>query len=131
MSDRIYTLYQKTTSRAAGDTRVDDIFTSDDIMEVLNELMNNLNIHISWGESVEMTGFGSFRSETLGSIYIYYIGLKFKEGKGPSEPAGYDHDPEHKVPEYCKECCYNPHHPCRRKIVKLNVNDGAWEGDAE
>lgn len=87
MDNDKYVLVQKTVSKITDETTNEDLLVSDDIMNVLNELMNNLEIHKSWGDGIEMTDAKSFVSETFDRTYIYSIHFKkdpevmrFKEG---------------------------------------------------
>lgn len=83
-----YVLVQKTVSKITDETKCEELLVSDDIMDILNELMNNLEIHKSWGDGIEMTDTKSFISETFDRTYIYSIHFKkdpevtrFKEEK--------------------------------------------------
>lgn len=76
MSNNKYVLVQKTISKVTDETNNADLLVSDDIMDILNELMNNLEIHKSWGDSIEMTDANGFVSETLDRTYIYSIHTK-------------------------------------------------------
>jgi len=71
-----YVLVQKTISKVTDDIKYEELLVSDDIMDVLNELMDNLEIHKSWGDRIEMTDANSFFSETLDMTYIYSIHFK-------------------------------------------------------
>lgn len=76
MANGKYVLVQKTISKVTDETETEELLVSDDIMDVLNELMNNLEIHKSWGDGIEMTDAKSFVSETFDRTYIYSIHFK-------------------------------------------------------
>lgn len=76
MSNDKYVLVQKTISKVTDETDNEELLVSDDIMDILNELMNNLEIHKGWGDSIEMTDANGFVSETLDRAYIYSIHTK-------------------------------------------------------
>lgn len=76
MANGAYVLVQKTVSKVTDETNTDELLVSDDIMDILNELINNLEIHKSWGDSIEMTDTNNFISETFDWTYIYSIHFK-------------------------------------------------------
>lgn len=76
MANGKYVLVQKTVSKVTDETNNEELLVSDDIMDILNELMNNLEIHKSWGDGIEMTDAKSFVSETFDRTYIYSIRFK-------------------------------------------------------
>lgn len=87
MANGKYVLVQKTISKVTDETENDELLISEDIMDILDELMSNLKTHLSWGDGIEMTDSGSFVSETFDRTYIYSIHFKkdpevmrFKEG---------------------------------------------------
>lgn len=76
MTNGKYVLVQKTISKVTDEMKTEELLVSDDIMDVLNELIDNLEIHKSWGERIEMTDAKSFVSETFDRTYIYSIYFK-------------------------------------------------------
>jgi hypothetical protein len=76
MANGTYVLVQKTISKVTDETEYEELLVSDDVMDVLNELMNNLEIHKSWGDGIEMTDAKNFVSETFDRAYIYSIHFK-------------------------------------------------------
>ena len=76
MANGKYVLVQKTISNVTAETKNEELLVSDDIMDILNELMNNLEIHKSWGDGIEMTDAKSFVSKTFDWTYIYSIHFK-------------------------------------------------------
>ena len=76
MANGKYVLIQKTVSKVTDETKTEELLVSDDVMDVLNELMNNLEIHKSWGDGIEMTDANNFVSETFNRVYIYSIHFK-------------------------------------------------------
>lgn len=76
MTNGKYVLVQKTISKVTDETNCEELLVSGDIMDVLNQLMEELEIHKSWGDGIEMTDAKSFVSETFDRTYIYSIHFK-------------------------------------------------------
>lgn len=76
MANGTYVLVQKTVSNVTDEMETEELLVSDDIMDILDELMDNLRIHKSWGDGIEMTDAKSFVSETFDRTYIYSIHFK-------------------------------------------------------
>lgn len=88
MANGKYVLVQKTVSKVTDETKCEELLVSDDIMDVLNRLMEELKIDERYC-SIEMTDAKSFVSETFDRTYIYSIHFKkdqevmrFKEDEG-------------------------------------------------
>ena len=71
-----YVLVQKTITKITEECNTYEIYSSDDALDVLEELKQNLDIHKSWGEIVSMTDNKTFMSETCEKIYFYSIEVK-------------------------------------------------------
>lgn len=76
MANGAYVLVQKTVSRVTDETKCEELLVSDDIMDVLNRLMDELKIDHEHYCSIEMTDAKSFVSETFDRTYIYSIHFK-------------------------------------------------------
>lgn len=78
MANGTYILVQKIINKVADETKCEELLVSDDIMDILNELMNNLEIHKSWGDAIEMTDAKSFVSDTFDNLRTYIYSIEFK-----------------------------------------------------
>lgn len=76
MTNGEYVLVQKTVSKITDKTKTEELLVSDDIMDVLNRLMEELKIDHEHYCSIEMTDAKSFVSETFDRTYIYSIHFK-------------------------------------------------------
>jgi len=71
-----YVLVQKTIIEVTDGTKCEELLVSDDIMDILNRLMNELKMDHEHFCSIEMTDSRSFVSETFDRTYIYSIHFK-------------------------------------------------------
>lgn len=88
MANGKYVLIQKTISKVTDEVKNEELLVSNDIMDVLNRLMNELKIDHEHCCTIEMTDAKNFVSETFDRVYIYSIHFKkdpevmrFKEEK--------------------------------------------------
>ena len=76
MANSKYVLVQTTISEITNETKDEVLLVSDDIMDVLNRLMDELKMDHEHYCSIEMTDSKSFISETFDRTYIYSIHFK-------------------------------------------------------
>ena len=77
MRDKVrYVLIEKVLTKVTGECNYFELETSDSAMEILEALMDNLKIHQSWGELIEMSDKKTFLLETCEKIYLYSIEVK-------------------------------------------------------
>lgn len=76
MANGAYVLVQKTISKVTDETKTEELLVSDDIMDILNQLMEELKMDHEHYCSIEMTGAKNFVSETFDRAYIYSIHFK-------------------------------------------------------
>lgn len=76
MTDGKYVLIQKTVSKITDETKYEELLVSDDIMDILNRLTEELKMDHEHYCSIEMTDTKSFVSETFDRAYIYSIYFK-------------------------------------------------------
>ncbi len=76
MANGKYVLFQTTISNITNETKDEELLVSDDIMDILNRLMDELKIDHEHYCSIEMTDAKSFVSETFDRTYIYSIHFK-------------------------------------------------------
>lgn len=76
MTNGAYVLVQKTVSKVTDETKTEELLVSDDIMDVLNRLMDELKLDHEHYCSIEMTGAKNFVSETFDRTYVYSIHFK-------------------------------------------------------
>lgn len=76
MANGKYVLIQKTVSKITDETKTEELLVSDNIMDILNRLMEELKINHEHYCSIEMTDAKNFVSETFDRAYIYSIHFK-------------------------------------------------------
>lgn len=76
MTNGKYVLIQKTISKVTDDVKNEELLVSNDIMDVLNQLMDELKIDHEHYCIIEMTDANSFVSEGFDRTYIYSIHFK-------------------------------------------------------
>lgn len=88
MVNGAYVLIQKTISKVTDEAKNEELLVSNDIMDVLNRLIDELKIDREHYCTIEMTDARNFVSEAFDRTYIYSIHfkrnpevMKFKEAE--------------------------------------------------